>query len=97
MSRLASNENPGAGTPGLLSQTKNMPEENSNSWPDEQTILRDGGWEFASIFVACGVSAMAAFCGGSLPEIEASLLSARLALIEAISAFRELQKIEGAR
>jgi hypothetical protein len=90
-------ENPGAGTPGLEGHTKNSHPESSTVACDAQLLLRDGGWEFCSIFTACGVSAMAAFGGGSIAEIEAALLSARLALIEAIGAFKELRSIEGAQ
>jgi len=89
-------ENPGAGTPGLQGQTKILQSQNSESWPSEQTILRDGGWEFASIFVACGVSAMAAFSGGSLAEIEGNLICARSALLEAIAVFKDLKRLEEA-
>ncbi len=96
MSHLATDENPGAGTPGLVTQSKIPPWENSNLRIDAQFILRDGLWEFASIFTACGVSAMALAGGGSIVEIEAALMSARLALLEAISTFKELRQIEGA-
>ncbi len=89
-------ENPGAGTPGLRPQSKNSHSENSNLKIDAQFILRDGLWEFASIFTACGVSAMALAGGGSIGEIEAALIGARLALLEAISTFKELRQIEGA-
>jgi hypothetical protein len=90
-------ENPGAATPGLEGHTKNSHPENNNLNTDAQLILRDGLWEFASIFTACGVSAMALAGGGSIGEIEAALTSARLALIEAIGAFKELRSIEEAQ
>jgi hypothetical protein len=91
MSRLATNESPGAGTPGLEAQSKNLHPEINNSQSDVQFLLRDGGWEFASIFTGCGAAAMAAFGGGSVAEIEAALHSARLALLEAISTLEELR------
>ena len=71
--------------------------ESSNAGNDAQLILRDGGWEFASIFTGCGVAAMAAFGGGSIKEIEAALHGAGLALLEAITTFKELRSIGGAQ
>jgi hypothetical protein len=91
MGHLATRENPGVGAPGSQLQTKNLHPENNNSQSDVQSLLRDGGWEFASIFTGCGVAAMAAFGGGSIMEIEAALHSARLALLEAISTLKELR------
>jgi len=91
MSHLATNESPGGCAPGPQLQSKNMHPENNNFQADVQFLLRDGGWEFASIFVACGVSAMAAFGGGSVAEIEAALHGAGLALLEAISTLKELR------
>jgi hypothetical protein len=91
MSQPLAKENPGAGTPGLLSQTKNQPHENTRLSEDLQLIARDGGWEFSSILVGCAVAAMAAFSGGSAEEIRESLRCARLALLEAIEALREIE------
>ncbi len=91
MSPLATRENPGVRAPGSQLQSKNLHPEINNSQSDVQFLLRDGGWEFASIFTGCGVAAMAAFGGGSIVEIEAALHGARLALLEAISTFKELR------
>lgn len=97
MSSIMTNETPSVRAPGVQPQSKNLQPENSNSQSDAQFILRDGGWEIASIFTGCGVAAMAAFGCGSIMEIEAALHGARLALLEAISTFKELQKIERAQ
>ena len=87
----------------LQSETSNAlraPEAQANSRnqrieDDLQAIARDGGWEFCSMLAGCAVSAMAAFSGGSVEDIGESLRASRLALLEAIAALRDLEKIEG--
>ena len=86
-------ESPGAGTPGLEFESKIQHPDNARILHEQQLVLRDGLWELCSIFVACGVAAMATASGGSVQAIEVDLRSARLALIEAIETFKDLRAL----
>jgi len=85
------NQNPGVGAPGPVAFSQNLPQQNMRIEDDLQAIARDGGWEFSSMLAGCAVAAMAAFSGGSAEEIRESLRCARLALLEAIEALREIE------